>query len=60
MLSELFYKNHTVLNADTCHFLTLDFNEPFPDFNGTFDDTKIENVTEEKMLGIVFDNKQKS
>ena len=49
-----------VLNADMCHFLTLDFNEPFLDFNGTFDDTKIENVTEEKMLGIVFDNKQKS
>ena len=30
-------------NADKCHFLTVGFNEPFPDF--PFNDTTIENVT---------------
>ena len=45
-----------VLNADKCHFLTVGFNEPFPDF--FFNDTSyIENVTEEKSFGIVIDNK---
>ena len=44
-----------VLNAGKCHFLTVGFNESFLDFflNGTI----TENVTEEKILGIVIDNK---
>ena len=53
MLSEWFYKNHMVLNADKCHSLTIGFNEPFPDFS--FNDTTIENVTEEKSIGIETD-----
>ena len=44
-----------VLNADKSHFLTVGFNKPFPDFS--FNDTTIENATEEKILGIVIDNK---
>ena len=53
MLSEWFYKNHMVLNADKCNSLTIGFNEPFPDFS--FNDTTIENVTEEKSIGIETD-----
>ena len=47
-----------VLNADQCRFLIVDFNKPFPDFNH-FNDTTIENVAEEKNLGIATDNKLK-
>ena len=54
-MSEWFYKNYVVLNADKSHFPTVGFNEPFPDFS--FIDTTIENVTEEKILGIIIDNK---
>ena len=43
LISEWFYENYMVLNADKCHFLTVGFNEPFPDF--PFNDTTIENVT---------------
>ena len=32
-----------VLNADKCNFLTIGFNEPFPDFS--FNETTIDNVT---------------
>ena len=41
-----------VLNADKYHFLTVGFNEPFPYFS--FNDTTIENINEEKILGIAF------
>ena len=44
-----------VLIPDKCHFLALGFNEPFQDL--AFNDTTIENNTEEKILGIVIDNK---
>ena len=44
-----------VLNADKCHFLTVGFNKPFPDFS--FNDATIKNVTKEKILRIVIDNK---
>ena len=44
-----------VLNTDTCYFLNVGFNEPFPDFS--FNDTTIENVTEEKILGIATDHR---
>ena len=43
-----------LLNPDKCHFLTLGFNKPFPDFS--FKNTIIKNATEEKVLGIVIDN----
>ena len=52
-LSEWFYENYMVRNADKCHFLTVSFNEPFSDFS--FSDTT-ENVTDEKIVGIVIDN----
>ena len=54
-ISEWFYEHYMVLNADKCHFLTVYFNKPFPDFS--FNDTAVENVTKEKILGIVIDNK---
>ena len=44
-----------VLNPNKCHFLTLDFNKPFPDFS--FENTITKNVTEENILGIVIDYK---
>ena len=44
-----------VLKADKCHFLTVGFNEPIPYFS--LNDTTIKNVTKEKILGIVIDNK---
>ena len=55
IISEWFYENYIVLNADKCHFLTVGFNEPFSVFS--FNDTTVENASEEKMLGIVIDNK---
>ena len=55
IMSGWFYENCMVLNADKCHFLTVSFNEPFPDFS--FSDTTIENVTTKNLLGIVIDNK---
>ena len=54
IISEWFYENYIVLNPDKCHFLTLGFNKPFPDFS--FKNTIIRNVNEEKILGIVIDN----
>ena len=55
IISEWFYENYMVLNADKCHFLTIGSNEPFPDFS--FNDPAIENVTEQKIHGIEIDNK---
>ena len=54
IISEWFYKNYMVLNPDKCHFITLGFNKPFPDFS--FKNTIIKNVTEEKILRILIDN----
>ena len=54
ILSEWFYESYMLLNPDKCHFLTLGFNKPFPDFS--FKNTIIKNVTEEKVLGIVIHN----
>ena len=42
------------LYPDKCHFLTLGFNKPLPDFS--FKNTIIKNVIEEKILGIVINN----
>ena len=53
-ISEWFYEDYMVLNADKCHFLTVSFNEPFPDFS--FNDTTIENATEEKILALVIND----
>ena len=47
-ISEWFYENYMVLNADKCHY------EPFPDFS--FNDTTIENATEEKILALVIND----
>ena len=55
IISEWFYKINMVLKADKCHFLTVGFNEPIPDFS--LNNTTIKNVTKEKILGIVIDNK---
>ena len=46
--------NYMALNAVNCRFLSVGFGEPFPDF--FFNDSTIENDTEEKILGIVIDN----
>ena len=53
IIAEWFYENYIVIKADKCHFLTVGFNEPFPHFS--FNDTKIEIVTEKKILGAVID-----
>ena len=53
IIAEWFYENYIVIKADKCHFLTVDFNEQFPHF--PFNDTKIEIVTEKKILGAVID-----
>ena len=45
-ISEWFYENYMVLNPDKCHFPTLGFNKPLPDF--FFENTIIKNATEEK------------
>ena len=55
IISEWFYEDFMVLNDDKGHFLSVGFHEPLPDFS--FNGTTIENVTEEKILGIVTDNK---
>ena len=54
VIPEWFYENYMVLNPDKCHFLTLGFNKPFPDFS--FENTIIKNDTEENILEIVIDN----
>ena len=54
IVSEWFYENYMVLNTDKCHFLSLGFNKPFPDF--FFKNTIITIVTRGKILGIVIDN----
>ena len=33
ILSEWFYENYMVINPDKCYFLTVVFNEPFPEFS---------------------------
>ena len=43
-----------VFNADKCYFLTVGFNEPYPDFS--FNDTTVKNFTEEKIIRKVIDN----
>ena len=43
-----------VLNPYKCHFLTIGFNKPFPDFS--FKNSIIKNVIEDRILGIVIDN----
>ena len=53
-IPESFYENYIVLNPDKFRFLTLGFNQPFPDF--CFENTIIKNITEEKILGIVMNN----
>ena len=53
--SEWFYEKYMVLNANKCRFPTLGFYEPFQNFS--FNDTTIENVTEENILRIVNDDK---
>ena len=54
IISEWLYENYMVLNPDKCRFLTLGFNKPFSDFS--FENTIINNINEEKILGIVIEN----
>ena len=54
IISECFYENYMVLNPDKCHFLTLGFNKPLPDFS--YKNTIIKNVTEKKVFGILIDS----
>ena len=54
IISEWFYESYMVLSPDKFHFLTLGFNNFFPNF--CFENTIIKNVTEEKTLGIVIDD----
>ena len=54
IISAWFYENYMVLNPDKCHFLTLGFNKPFPDFS--LETIILKNVTKEKIFGILIDN----
>ena len=54
-ISEWFSEKYMVPNANKSVFLTLGFNEPFPNFS--FNGTTIENVTAEKIIRAVIDNK---
>ena len=54
IISEWFYESYMVLSRDKCHFLTLGFNKPFPDFS--FANTITQNFSETKILGILIDN----
>ena len=57
IISEWSYEKCMVLNTDKFHFLNISFNESLSDIS--FNDTAIANVTKEKILGIVVDNKLK-
>ena len=50
-----FYENYLVLNANKCHFLTVGLNELIPDF--LFNNTTMENGIEEKILGVVINDR---
>ena len=54
-LSAWFSENYMILHAYKCQFLTARCKEPFPDFS--FNDKTIENVTEEKIFGILINTK---
>ena len=47
-----------VLNSDKCNFLTLGFDKTFPDLS--LESTIIKSVTEEKIFGIITDNRVKN
>ena len=54
-VTELFFKNYMVLNAGECHFMCLGKkteNETF-----IFKDTIMNNGKEEKVLGVIIDNR---
>ena len=55
IVTEWFYENHMVLNAGKCHFMCLGKNTE----NETlvFNNTTMENSKEEKILGVIIDNK---
>ena len=50
-----FYENVMILNPDKYYFLTLGFQDAQPNFSYNY--TTIKNVSEEKILGITFNNK---
>ena len=54
IISDWFYEICMVLNPGKCHFWTLAFNGPLQYF--PFNNATIENLTEEKILGVVLDN----
>ena len=54
-ISEWFSEKYMVPNANKSVFLTLGFNDPFPNFS--FNGTTIKNVTAEKIIRAVIDNK---
>ena len=55
IVSRWFYENYMVLNADKCHFMCLGKNTETETF--LFNDIIMENSKEERILGILIDNK---
>ena len=55
IVSDWFYENYMVLNADKCHFMCLGKNTEEETF--TFNEIVMKNSKEEKILGVIIDNK---
>ena len=54
-VTEWFFENYMVLNAGKCHFMCLGKNTENETF--TFKDTIMSNSKEEKILGVIIDNR---
>ena len=54
-VTEWFFENHMVLNAGKCHFICLGKNAKNETF--TFKETIMNNSKEEKLLGVIIDNR---
>ena len=57
IIENWFHKNVMVLNAKKCHYMCFGIGSEFEDF--IFDGIKLPNSCEEKILGVIVDNKLK-
>ena len=55
IVTKWFYENYMVLNSDKCHFMCLGQNTVNETF--VYDNTEMKNSKEEKILGVIIDNK---
>ena len=52
IITKWFYENYMVFNSGKCHFMCIEQNKTF-----FYDNTEIKNSKEEKILGVIIDNK---